>query len=86
MTPACNLPEGFSTGAALRIEPTTASIVQALRALFEMSTDDRLTMGSRGRALAESNFDWRSVAARMASVYEWVVGGGPRPDGVEQAL
>jgi poly(glycerol-phosphate) alpha-glucosyltransferase len=83
MTPACNLPEGFAAAAALRIEPDSASIAEVLLTLFEMSPHDRRAMGSRGRALAEANFEWRSVAARMALVYEWLVGGGPRPEGVE---
>jgi hypothetical protein len=83
MTPACNLPEGFAAAAALRIEPTTAGIAGGLLTLFEMSPNDRRAMGRRGRALAEAKFEWRSVAARMALVYEWVLGGGPRPEGVE---
>jgi poly(glycerol-phosphate) alpha-glucosyltransferase len=79
MTPACNLPEGFAAGAALRIEPDATIISQGLRALFEMSRDDRQVMGGNGRALAERKFDWRMVAAQMTEVYAWVVGGGPKP-------
>jgi glycosyltransferase involved in cell wall biosynthesis len=79
MTPACNLPEGFTTGAALRIEPEYASIGQGLCALFAMSCDERRNMGGKGRSLAESKFDWRMVAAQMAEVYQWVLGGGPKP-------
>jgi len=79
MTSACNLPEGFAAGAALRIEPDAVIIAQGLRALFEMSCDDRRVMGQNGRALAERKFDWQMVAAQMAEVYAWVVGGGARP-------
>jgi poly(glycerol-phosphate) alpha-glucosyltransferase len=86
MTPACNLPQGFTAGAALRVEPTTDSIVRALRFLFEMSPEDRRDMGRLGRSLAESNFHWRSVASRMAAVYDWVLGGGPQPDCMEPAV
>ena len=82
MTPACNLPEGFAAGAALRIEPSTEHIAAGLRALFEMSPDDLRLMGRNGRALAESKFDWRTVAAQMAAVYAWVLGSGPKPEGV----
>ena len=82
MTPACNLPEGFAAGAALRIEPDSAGIAQGLRTLFEMSSDDRRIMGSKGRTLAESKFDWRMVAAQMAEVYRWVLGGGAKPASV----
>jgi poly(glycerol-phosphate) alpha-glucosyltransferase len=79
MTMACNLPEGFAAGAALRIEPDAAAIGQGLRALFDMSRDDRRVMGGNGRALAERKFDWHKVAAQMAEVYAWVVGGGAKP-------
>jgi glycosyltransferase involved in cell wall biosynthesis len=79
MTSACNLPEGFAAGAALRIEPDAAFIAQGLRVLFEMSRDDRQVMGDNGRALAERKFDWRTVAAQMAEVYAWVLGGGAKP-------
>jgi poly(glycerol-phosphate) alpha-glucosyltransferase len=84
MTPACNLPEGFVAGAGLRIEPTPGSIADGLRALFGMSPDDLRAMGRKGRALAESRFNWQTVAAQMASVYEWVVGAGATPDCVER--
>jgi poly(glycerol-phosphate) alpha-glucosyltransferase len=80
MTPACNLPEGCSTGAALRIEPSVKSIAEGLQTLFGMSPDDLRSMGSKGRAMAERQFNWRTVAAQMASVYEWVLGAGPKPD------
>jgi poly(glycerol-phosphate) alpha-glucosyltransferase len=83
MTPTCNLPEGFAAGAARRIEPTPENIAEGLRGLFGLSTDDLRAMGGKGRALAESKFDWRTVAAQMASVYEWVAGKGSRPDCVE---
>jgi len=79
MTPACNLPEGFAAGAAMRIEPDAERIASGLRALFAMSPEDLGVMGCNGRALAESTFDWRKVAAQMAEVYAWVAGGGPRP-------
>jgi poly(glycerol-phosphate) alpha-glucosyltransferase len=80
ITPACNLPEGFATGAALSIEPSDAGVADGLRTLFAMSPDDLRAMGARGRALAERQFDWHTVAAQMASVYEWVLGAGPKPD------
>jgi poly(glycerol-phosphate) alpha-glucosyltransferase len=80
MTPACNLPEGYSAGAALRIEPSSPSIADGLRTLYSMSPADLRTIGGKGRALAERQFDWRSVAAQMAAVYEWVLGTGPKPD------
>jgi hypothetical protein len=42
-------------------------------------------MGSKGRALVETKFDWRKVAVQMASVYQWMLGSGTAPDCVEAA-
>jgi poly(glycerol-phosphate) alpha-glucosyltransferase len=79
MTPACNLPEGFAAGAALRIEPNAAHIAASLRALFDTTPDQLRAIGHNGRVLAESKFDWRTVAAQMAAVYVWILGSGPKP-------
>ena len=83
MTAECNLPEGFSAQAALPIEPTAESIEEGLKQLLAMSRTDLQAMGGHGRALAESRFAWSKLAIEMASVYEWMLGGGPRPGCVE---
>ncbi len=80
MTAECNLPEGFAAHAAVRMEPTVQRIEDGLRQLFAMSHEDLQTMGEQGRILAETRFAWRKLAAQMASVYEWMLGGGPTPD------
>jgi len=83
MTAECNLPEGFAAHAALRMEPTVESLAEGLRQLFAMSREDLRTMGREGRTLVENRFAWRKLAVQMASVYEWMLGGGPKPDCVE---
>jgi len=80
MTGHCNLPEGFSNEAALRIKPDSNSIATGLRKIMELSPTDRAAMGIRGRALVEKQFTWPEIARQMAEVYEWVLGGGTRPD------
>jgi poly(glycerol-phosphate) alpha-glucosyltransferase len=79
MTAACNLPEGFAAGAALPIGPDRAAIAAGLRRLFALSDAERRAMGERGRALVRQHFSWASVGERMATVYRWVLGGGPPP-------
>ena len=79
MTPACNLPQGFTTGAALQIKPTVKGIQFGLHYIFDMPASELEAMGAAGRTLVESNFDWRMVAAQMAEVYAWVLGGGAKP-------
>ena len=83
MTAECNLPEGFSSQAALPIEPSAESIQERLKFLFAMSRADLQAMGGRGRALVENRFAWPKLAVEMMSVYEWMLGGGPRPGCIE---
>lgn len=79
MTPACNLPEGFAAGAALEIGNDPDSIAEGMRALTAMGEAERQAMGAAGRRLVEERFTWPKVAAQMAEVYEWMLGGGERP-------
>jgi len=84
MTPECNLPEGFQAGAAMRVETEPGSIARGLTELVEMSDVQRREMGWRGRRLVEERFSWPKIARQMKSIYEWVLGGGPKPDCVIQ--
>jgi poly(glycerol-phosphate) alpha-glucosyltransferase len=79
MTPECNLPEGFAANAAIRIQPSVESITQGLRELFRAPHSALCTLGTNGRKLVARKFTWPKVAADMKSVYEWVLGGGPKP-------
>jgi poly(glycerol-phosphate) alpha-glucosyltransferase len=82
MTPACNLPEGFAARAALQIGTASSEIACGLKQLVEMSDNERQAMGARGRALVAEKFSWPRVGEQMRVVYEWVVGGGTRPETV----
>jgi poly(glycerol-phosphate) alpha-glucosyltransferase len=82
MTPECNLPEGFEANAALRIGTTPKEIAAGLKVLREMSDDDRIAMGARGRDLVGKNFSWPRTGEQMRSVYEWMLGGGQAPETV----
>ena len=79
-TPLCNIPEGFSEGAALKIKPEAASIAEGLDALLGGTTDQRRAMGRRGRALVEERFTWDRVARSIRAVYRWILGDAPAPD------
>jgi len=80
MTPECNLPEGFEANAALRIGTTPEEIAAGLKQLTEMSDDDRRAMGARGRALVTRNFSWPRIGEQMRAVYDWIIGGGEKPN------
>jgi glycosyltransferase involved in cell wall biosynthesis len=80
MTPECNLSEGFDAGAALRLGPEPESITPGVAELIEMSDLARATTGARGRQLVRDRFAWPRIARQMRAVYEWCLGGGPKPD------
>jgi glycosyltransferase involved in cell wall biosynthesis len=79
MTPACNIPEGFTANAAIRITPDPASIRDGLATLFSMSAPDRHTMGQRGLHLVTTRFSWPILARNMHATYAWLLGGGSPP-------
>jgi poly(glycerol-phosphate) alpha-glucosyltransferase len=83
MTEACNLPEGFSSGAAIRLDPEPRAMVERLRELGSLSQSALAALGANGRALVEARFSWGHVACQMGQLYEWVLGGGAPPTFVE---
>ncbi len=79
MTPQCNLPEGFASGAAIRIGTDPESIAAGLGVLFNMNGEELSAMGDRGRELIRQRFTWKGVARQMKDVYGWLLGGGAPP-------
>ena len=79
MTRECNLGEGFEMGAAVRMEPTIASGIDALETLFSLGDAALREMGMCGKRLVASSFSWPRIAAEMFSVYQWVMGAGATP-------
>ncbi len=79
MTDECNLPEGFSSDAALRITPDVDGIRAGLENLFNSTDQDRSAMGWRGRQLCAERFTWEKIGAQMREVNQWVLGGGSSP-------
>jgi glycosyltransferase involved in cell wall biosynthesis len=82
MTNECNLPEGFTAHASLRVGTDAAGIGTGLRTLIEMQDAERVSMGGRGRDLVSSQFGWPIIAEEMHRVCEWTLGGGAPPASV----
>jgi glycosyltransferase involved in cell wall biosynthesis len=80
MTDQCNLPEGFSAGAALRISTEPESICEGLVRLFNLAPAELEELGRRGLSLAAKNFSWEKIGEQMNSICHWIVRGDPRPD------
>lgn len=78
MTDACNLPEGFDTGAAAQI--STEPITMAAVLLAHLSDEAWLvSAGAAGRRLVSERFIWDAVAEEFRALYNWALGSGPKP-------
>lgn len=82
MTEECNLPQGFSAGAALKVRPETEDIADGMREIFSMSDSQRREVGEHGKSLVQQNFSWEKVSGEMWLVYKWMLGLVGRPDSV----
>lgn len=82
MTLECNLPEGFAGGAALRIKPEVDSIAHGLEQFMRLTDAERAVIGQHGFELVSTRYAWPALAQQMQRVYEWMLGGGPKPDGL----
>ena len=80
MTPECNLPEGYSAKAGIRISADPEGISDGLRRLFGMSALEINEMGQNGRRLLAEKFSWTTIANQLQAVCRWLVEGGTRPD------
>ena len=80
MTPECNLPEGFAANAAIRIEPNVESVAAGLEELIRLPPSVLCSLGTNGGTLVAGKFTWPKIAVKMKSVYDWVLGGGPKPE------
>lgn len=56
-------------------EPLAAALEEAMR----LTDAQRCAMGERGRRLVQEKFSWPEIARQMKEVYEWVLGGGRKP-------
>ncbi len=84
MTDACNLPDAFEAGAAIRVHPDPQNLKTALERFFRLEKETRVDMGLKGRRLAESSYTWKEVAEHMISVYRWLLDGGTAPPAVHE--
>jgi len=62
------------------IETGVDPLVAALERALACSPEELRPMGERGRTWVEKEFSWPRIAERMAVVYRWLVGRGPRPE------
>jgi glycosyltransferase involved in cell wall biosynthesis len=76
-TPWSMLP---ARGCGWCVDPNVEDLSAALTLATSQTADTLGAMGAKGREWMATDFTWPQVAAQMKEVYEWVLGGGPRPD------
>ena len=81
-TTACHFAELAAADAGVIVEPTADDVTQGLRDLLDRSDAERAALAANGRRLVEGRYTWDDAAARLAEVYDWVAGGGPKPPAV----
>lgn len=59
------------------------SIADVLRVVIDMTEDDVLEKGRKGRDFVERNYRADIVAEKMWYLYDWIIGGGKAPEFVE---
>ena len=82
ITEQCNLPDVVPSGAGIEVEPEVRSIAQGINVLLEMDQDELNGMRTKARALVEKSYSWEVAARQFLDVYEWLAGGGTRPESV----
>jgi glycosyltransferase involved in cell wall biosynthesis len=82
VTTACHFPELAAAGGGIEVTPDADAVTQGLRDLIERAPAERASLGRIGRRLVEQHYTWDRQAERLASVYDWLTGGGPPPDPV----
>ncbi len=80
ITTACHFPESAAAGAAVVVEPRSESVERGLREMLDRTPQERRRLGRTARGLVEASYTWDRQADRLASVYQWLSGGGPAPD------
>lgn len=80
MTAECNIPQGFESNAAIKVQPNSTSISEALIKLANMSQTELDSIGQAGFELIKEEFDWEVVGKKMQDVYAWLLTKSNKPD------
>lgn len=80
LTPACNFPEAFEAGGALRITPIVEGICEGLEYMCAQSREDLCKMGAKARELIRERYNWDVICQDLEAVFEWMIGKSPPPN------
>lgn len=83
MTPECNLRDGFTEGAAVKITCDAEALSLELANFFALSDLERHKIGVAGRNLVLKQYQWSAIAEQTTRLYSWILGKIGRPDFVD---
>lgn len=72
MTQNCNLPDGFTEGAAIEIGTSSDAIAKVL--VNHLDLNELQTIGARGRQLVETHYSWKNIGRQLDDLYAWLLG------------
>lgn len=73
MTDECNLPEGFESRAAIRIQANPESLAKSIAVILETPRDELRAIGLNGFELVRRKFSWGSVVKQYLHMYDEVL-------------
>lgn len=75
--------ELVETRSGFWIEPGVDSLVECLRGVLTLSSEELSAMGARGRLLVEERYGWDAIVAKHIALYQWLIGSGLKPSFVD---
>ena len=80
ITTACHFSELADAQGAVVVHPKAGEVSKGLQNLLQRSDQERRQLAENGRRLVETQYTWDQQARQLASVYQWLVGGGTQPE------
>jgi len=62
------------------VENDVDTLAETLQRALDTPGNERIEMGRRGRELVQNNYSVETVAKKMLRLYEWILGGGKKPE------
>lgn len=56
------------------------TLAVTIRKALELSEEERIAMGERGRELVKENYSVEMVGKKMKELYKWILYGGQKPE------
>lgn len=73
MTTACNLPLGFTMGAAQKIETDHTEMARSLGEFLSLDLEKLNSIGKKGNLLVKNHYSWPRIACQFMEVYYWLL-------------